>query len=78
METGPNLTAPDASVLDMDGATVVPGLIDGHVHITALTADLGALPTLSPSYVTAHSARIMGTCSTGASPQSVTPEPVPE
>ncbi|MER6529603.1 amidohydrolase family protein [Streptomyces sp. NPDC001508] len=60
VETGPSLSAPDASVLDLDGAVVMPGLIDGHVHVTALTADLGALPTLSPSYVTAHSARIMG------------------
>ena len=30
---GPDVTAPDASVLDAGGATVLPGLIDAHVHL---------------------------------------------
>ena len=30
---GPDMTAPDASVLDAGGATVLPGLIDAHVHL---------------------------------------------
>nr|WP_239513899.1 amidohydrolase family protein [Streptosporangium sp. 'caverna'] len=60
VEAGHGLTAPDARVIDVDGAVVVPGLIDAHVHVTACTADLGALTSLSPSYVAAHSARIMG------------------
>jgi imidazolonepropionase-like amidohydrolase len=60
-ETGPGLRAPDdARIVDLAGATVLPGLIDAHVHVTAATADLGALPSWSPSYVTAHAARIMG------------------
>ncbi|MCK2220188.1 amidohydrolase family protein [Actinomadura sp. ATCC 31491] len=60
-ETGRGLRAPDGTrVIDGAGAYVVPGLIDAHVHVTAHTADLGALPAMSPSYVTAHSARIMG------------------
>ncbi|MET8991491.1 amidohydrolase family protein [Nonomuraea wenchangensis] len=60
-ETGTGLRAPDGTrVIDGAGAYVVPGLIDAHVHVTALTADLGALPAMSPSYVTAHAARIMG------------------
>ena len=29
----PNLTAPDTPVLDAGGATVLPGLIDAHVHL---------------------------------------------
>ncbi|MEV4085556.1 amidohydrolase family protein, partial [Nonomuraea fuscirosea] len=37
-----------------------PGLIDAHVHVTASTADLGRLGSMSPAYVAAHSARIMG------------------
>jgi len=58
-DVGPGLGAPDARVLDLGGACVVPGLIDAHVHVTAATADLAALTTLAPSYVAAHSARIM-------------------
>ncbi|TDC04577.1 amidohydrolase family protein [Nonomuraea longispora] len=59
-ETGHGLTAPDGTrVLDLAGAHVVPGLIDAHVHVTASTADLGSIGSMAPSYVTAHSARIM-------------------
>ncbi|MEO3867568.1 amidohydrolase family protein [Nonomuraea sp. B12E4] len=60
-ETGRGLSAPDGTrVIDVAGAHVVPGLIDAHVHVTASSADLGSLRSMSPSYVTAHSARIMG------------------
>ncbi|GAA1661366.1 amidohydrolase family protein [Fodinicola feengrottensis] len=60
-ETGTALAAPDhVPVLDLAGAVVMPGLIDAHVHVTAATADLGSLSTWSPSYLAAHSARIMG------------------
>ncbi|CAM03724.1 imidazolonepropionase-like amidohydrolase [Saccharopolyspora erythraea NRRL 2338] len=59
-ETGPGLTAPGgARTVELAGATVLPGLIDAHVHVTAATADLGALPSWSPSYAAAHAARIM-------------------
>ncbi|MFE9724614.1 amidohydrolase family protein [Streptomyces sp. NPDC005794] len=60
VETGTALSAPDdVRTVDLAGAHVLPGLIDAHVHVTASTADLGALPSSSPSYVAAHSARIM-------------------
>ncbi|MEV6237854.1 amidohydrolase family protein [Lentzea sp. NPDC051838] len=45
--------------LDVRGAVVLPGLIDAHVHVTASTADLGSLPSTSPSYVALHAARTM-------------------
>ncbi|MDA3645301.1 amidohydrolase family protein [Saccharopolyspora indica] len=61
VESGPGLTAPEgARTVDLAGATVLPGLIDAHVHVTAATADLGALPHWSPSYAAAHAGRIMG------------------
>lgn len=61
VETGPGLKAPEgARTVDLAGATVLPGLIDAHVHVTAATADLGSLTSWSPSYATAHAARIMG------------------
>ncbi|MEV4110438.1 amidohydrolase family protein [Nonomuraea sp. NPDC049695] len=60
VEAGPRLSAPEGTrVIDVAGAHVVPGLIDAHVHVTASTANLGSLGAMSPSYVTAHSARIM-------------------
>jgi imidazolonepropionase-like amidohydrolase len=51
--------AADATVLDVRGMTVMPGLIDAHVHVTAATADLAALEGWSPSYVAARAAGIL-------------------
>ena len=48
--------AGDATVLDVGGRTVMPGLIDAHVHVYAATADLGALEEWAPSYLTARAA----------------------
>ena len=61
VDTGPAaaVTAGDARVLDARGMTVMPGLIDAHVHVTAATADLGALEGWAPSYVTARAAGIL-------------------
>jgi imidazolonepropionase-like amidohydrolase len=60
-ETGNRLRVPDGiRVLELAGAMVLPGLIDAHVHVTAATAGLSQMTSWSPSYVAAHSARIMG------------------
>ena len=57
---GEEVVAPDgAEVVDAGGRTVMPGLVDAHVHVTAATADLSAQAEWSPAYVTAHAGRIM-------------------
>jgi imidazolonepropionase-like amidohydrolase len=58
-EAGPGLAAADVRTEDLRGAVVLPGLIDAHVHVTASTADLGSLPSSSPSYVAAQAAHTM-------------------
>jgi imidazolonepropionase-like amidohydrolase len=61
VEVGPTGTvrAGDATVLDVGGMTVMPGLVDAHVHVNAVTADLGALEDWSPAYVTARAAGVL-------------------
>lgn len=46
--------------IDLRGKTLMPGLIDAHVHVTAFTADLASLPTQSPFYVAARTIEILG------------------
>lgn len=53
-------TPPGARTVDVAGRTVLPGLIDAHVHATAATADLSAQAEWSPAYVTAHATRLLG------------------
>lgn len=48
-----------AELIDVFGATVMPGLIDAHVHVNAYTANLAELPGQSPAYVTARAASIL-------------------
>ena len=50
------IDAPDATRLDLGGRTLMPGLIDCHVHVIATTADLGANALLPDSLVTARHA----------------------
>ena len=50
----------DVPVVDLAGRVVLPGLIDCHVHLTAVTADLPSLHTASPTYVAAQAADVMG------------------
>jgi imidazolonepropionase-like amidohydrolase len=39
-------------VIDVGGRTLMPGLIDAHVHAVAIMANLGALPSIPMSIVT--------------------------
>ena len=52
-------SAPGAAVIDGAGRTLLPGLIDAHVHVTAVSADLGAKAEMAPTYVTARTAHIL-------------------
>jgi imidazolonepropionase-like amidohydrolase len=49
----------DARVVDVAGATVMPGLIDAHVHVIAHSADLAALSRQSPFNVAARASHIL-------------------
>ncbi|OHV08393.1 metal-dependent hydrolase family protein [Kushneria phosphatilytica] len=53
------ITAPGARSIDLEGRTLMPGLIDCHVHVIATTADLGANALLPDSLVTARATPIM-------------------
>lgn len=49
----------DVRVVDARGRVVMPGLIDGHVHVLAYTADLPAAAEQSPFYVAARASQIL-------------------
>lgn len=42
---------PGAEVIDAGGLTLMPGLIDAHVHALAATANLALVDRMAPSYV---------------------------
>ncbi|MGY6411678.1 MAG: amidohydrolase family protein [Alkalilacustris sp.] len=46
--------------IDATGRTLMPGLIDAHVHIAAAIPNLGALEAMSPAYVAHWTARALG------------------
>lgn len=56
---GSDVQTGNAHVFDLRGRTLMPGLIDAHVHVMAVTADLTALTEWSPTYVTARAARVL-------------------
>jgi imidazolonepropionase-like amidohydrolase len=53
------VSASDASRIDLKGKTLMPGLIDCHVHVTAFTANFAELARTSPFYVAARAGEIM-------------------
>jgi imidazolonepropionase-like amidohydrolase len=61
VEVGPTGTVrgDDALVLDATGMTVMPGLIDAHVHVTAASGNLAELEDWPPTYLTARAAGLL-------------------
>ena len=51
------IDAPGAREFDLGGRTLMPGLIDCHIHICA--EGMRAYPTMSPSYVAATAGKIL-------------------
>lgn len=54
------LTDAQARRIDLRGKVLMPGLIDCHVHVTAISANFAELARTSPFYVAAKAAEIMG------------------
>lgn len=59
-QIGDGLERPGVPRFDASGTYVLPGLIDCHVHVTAVTADLAGLADQSPNYVAFGTAKAMG------------------
>ena len=52
-------TFADANLIDAAGRVVLPGLIDAHVHVMAVTHDILRLSATPPSLITAQSKGVM-------------------
>jgi imidazolonepropionase-like amidohydrolase len=52
------LEAGEATVIDLQGKTLMPGLIDAHVHIVAVEASLGLNASLPDSLIQSRSIRL--------------------
>lgn len=53
------ISAPDARRIDVGGRTLMPGLIDAHVHAVITTMNLAAMTTRPASLVAIEAARIL-------------------
>lgn len=58
-EVAKTVSAAKATTIDLGGRTLMPGLIDAHVHVVAGVADLGLNSRLPDSLVTARAFVIM-------------------
>ncbi len=58
-EVGARVSATAAETIDLRGRTLMPGLIDCHVHVIAVLANLAQNAMLPDAYVAAKSAHVM-------------------
>ena len=58
-EVGPAVASDGATVVDLAGRTLMPGLIDCHVHVIAVLASLGENARLPDSLVTARAMHVL-------------------
>ena len=56
---GPGSAGEEAQVIDLEGRTLMPGLIDAHVHVTATTLDFARLQSEPASYNAVKARAIM-------------------
>ena len=49
----------DLRRIDLNGAVLMPGLCDGHVHVTAITADFATMQRWSPYYVALRASKLL-------------------
>src|ERR1700716_3058310 len=54
------IAAPGASVIDVGGRTLMPGMIDGHIHACASDVDPSRIKQHGEAYRTAFAARMLG------------------
>jgi imidazolonepropionase-like amidohydrolase len=54
------ISAPEALVIDVAGRTLMPGLIDAHIHAYASDVSMQRIEALGASYRTAHAVRMLG------------------
>jgi imidazolonepropionase-like amidohydrolase len=54
------INASGARVLDAGGRTLMPGLIDAHMHAFASDVSVQKIEALGPAYRTAHAVRMLG------------------
>jgi imidazolonepropionase-like amidohydrolase len=59
-EVEKNIASASAQRINLSGKTLMPGLIDAHVHVVASTADLGQNGMLPDALVTVRAFKIMG------------------
>ena len=55
----PVMDAGTSCVINLEGRTLMPGLCDAHVHVTAWTADLAEIGRTSPNYTAIRAAGLM-------------------
>lgn len=58
--SGKPIAAPEARVIDVAGGTLMPGLIDAHIHAYASDVSMQKIEALGAPYRTAHAVRMLG------------------